>query len=86
MTLPKEHLQVGAHFIVTSVFMSCWLGGLDRFATVAIAVLTGTVFHTIADTAVHPERGGDRLVGTTISNMLFTTVLMGAFSFMLPPL
>jgi hypothetical protein len=84
--MPKEHLQLGAHFIVTAVFMSCWLGGMGRPAMVAIAAVAGAVFHTIADTAVDPRRGGDQLTGTVISNLAFTTLSMGAFAFLLPPL
>lgn len=86
MRLPREHLQLGAHFIVTAVFMSCWLGGLERPAIIAITAVTGAVFHTIADTAVDPGRGGDRLTGTVISNLAFTILTTGVLTLMLPPI
>jgi len=86
MRLPREHLQLGAHFIVTAVFLSCWLGALGRPATIVVTAVTGAVFHTIADTAVDPHRGGSRLKGTVISNLAFTILTTGVIALMLPPI
>jgi len=86
MRLPKEHLQLGAHFIVTAVFMSSWMAGLGRPAIVTIVAVTGAVFHTLADTAVDPSRGGDRLTGTIVSNLLFSTMMPGILAVILPPI
>jgi len=84
MRLPREHLQLGAHFIVTAVIMSCWMGGVGRPLMVLAGTATGTVFHTLADTAVNPARGGDRLNWTIASNLAFSAIMATFVALVLP--
>lgn len=76
-----ELLKFMPHAIVLMLIVICWDARLPAIATLVIGSLFGAFFHTMADTAVKPERGGARLRYTVIGNLLFSVLMAGVMTF-----
>ena len=76
-----ELLKFMPHAIVLTLIVICWDAKLPAVATLVIGSLFGAFFHTMADTAIEPERGDARLRYTVIGNLLFSILMAGVMTF-----
>ncbi len=76
----NELVKLIPHLAVVVILLEGWLAGLPAAATAVAATLAGGLLHTMADTMVEPEHGGDRLRWTFGSNLVFSALISGAIT------